>query len=443
DLPVIPTGPDTKGFSYYQDSLPDNDNRFYYRIRGITPFGEYGPYSQTVDGIGVPEVADRPIMDTIIVIDNKKISLRWQLPGDLPKQLSQIIITRAGNGKGPFLPIATFKTNKTPVYTFTDEKPLGSNYYRIKGITKRGKAIYSFPYFAQVIDTIPPAMPTGLLGKIDSSGIVSLLWDRNKEPDLQGYRVFRANSAKEEFIEVTREIATGAAFTDTVTLHTVTSKVFYQVIAVDKNYNTSAYSPYLMLKRPDTIAPSRPVITNAYRSDSLRAIVLQWRNSSSEDVVKYELYSINTRDSLRKRVAAWDTSNHRETYTDTSLQLGNTYYYELLAYDDSNNKAKELSGDIWFETGRRNAVSNWKAVPDKEKKQVQLSWQYNQPDVKQYRIYRAKNSDPFLLYATQDGATRQWTDDEIFLGNVYKYKITAVLKGDAKAEMSKVLEVKF
>ncbi|TWV93689.1 hypothetical protein [Chitinophaga pinensis] len=97
-----------------------------------------------------------------------------------------------------------------------------------------------------------------------------------------------------------------------------------------------------MLRRPDTIAPSRPLITNAYRSDSLHAIVLEWINSSSKDVVKYALHSINTKDSSRKEVAVWDTASGRERYVDTALILGNTYYYELIVYDDAGNHAKEI-----------------------------------------------------------------------------------------------------
>ncbi len=437
-LPVLPTGPDAAGFSYYQDSLPDNETAYSYRVRGITPFGDYGPWSQTVAGTGVTDVADRPVMDTIIVKDNKQISLRWQLPGQLPKQLSQVVVTRADNSKGPFLPIATFKT---PVYDYVDEKPLGTNYYRIKGITKSGKSIYSFPYFAQIIDTIPPAIPTGLAGKIDSLGIVTLLWVQNREKDLQGYRVFRANSAKEEFIEVTRDIMPQPQFRDTVTLHTLTSKVFYRIIAVDKNYNTSDYTAALEIKRPDTIAPSAPLITNAYRSDSLRAIVLQWRNSASTDVVKYTLYRINTKDSIRGLAASWDAANKREAFADTALQLGNTYYYELSAWDEAGNQAKELSGDVFFETGKRMAITDWKATVQPHN--VLLSWRHNLQDVKQYRIYRAKNNEPFTLYATQNGGARQWADEEVHLGNIYRYRITAVLKGDVRTAMSREIAVKF
>ncbi|TWV93687.1 hypothetical protein [Chitinophaga pinensis] len=50
-LPVIPTSPDKNGFSYYQDSLPIMTTDIL-RIKGISPFGEYGPYSQTVEGMG-------------------------------------------------------------------------------------------------------------------------------------------------------------------------------------------------------------------------------------------------------------------------------------------------------------------------------------------------------------------------------------------------------
>ena len=443
NLPVIPTESDKNGFSYYQDSLPDNDNKYTYRIKGINAFGEYGPYSQTVEGVGIPSIEDRPIMDTMIVINNKKIELRWKLPGKLSQQLDKIIITRSETGKGPFLPIATLKMGKTPVYTYTDENPTNSNYYRIKGLTKKGKAVYSFPYFAQLIDSIPPAMPQGLAGKIDSTGVVTLTWKKNTEKDLQGYRVFRANSTREEFVEVTQIILDSTYFTDTVTLHTLTAKVFYKIIAVDKNFNTSDYTPYLALKRPDTIAPVRPLITKAYRSDSLQAIVLEWINSSSRDVVKYALFSINVKDSARKQVAVWDSTNKREQYIDTALQLGNTYYYELTAYDDSNNKATELSGEVWFETGKRPAITSWNGNVDKEKKLIRLDWQCKQQDVKHYRIYRAKNEGPFTLYTTQDGGLATWTDNEVILGNVYKYKILAVLKGDVKTSMSRAIEIRF
>jgi fibronectin type 3 domain-containing protein len=198
-----------------------------------------------------------------------------------------------------------------------------------------------------------------------------------------------------------------------------------------------------MLKRPDTIAPSAPVIAQAFRSDSLKAIILEWRNSSSEDVVKYKLKRINVKDSVKADIAEWDTTDHRQRYMDTKVEPGNTYYYELIVADDSGNSAKELSGDIWFETGMRPSIDDWKGELDKEKKAIRLQWEYKLAGVKQYHIYRAKNDSPFLLYTTLNGSISKWEDEEVILGNIYKYKITAVLKGDVKSEMSKVVELRF
>ncbi len=440
ELPVIPTNPDARGFSYYQDSLPDNDRIYHYRMRGLTPFGEHGPYSKIVQGVGVPSISDRPVLDTMIVIENKRIQLRWLLPGTLSKQLNKIVIVRSQKSAGPFLPIAELKPNAT---TFTDNKPFNSNYYRIKGITKSGKAVYSFPYFGQLIDITPPVSPVGLAGTIDSSGIVTLHWKPNTEKDLQGYRVFRGNSAKEEFMEVTREILRSTTYTDTVSLHTLSSKVFYKIIAVDLNYNTSDYTPYIVIKRPDTIAPVAPVFIKAYRSDSLKAIVLQWINSSSEDVVKHSLQRVSLKDSSRKQIAVWDTTTKRNTYVDTALQQGNTYYYELTAFDDSNNKTNELTGDIFFETGKRAAITEWNAKADNEKKQVLLTWNCTQPGVMKYFIYRKKNDLPYILFTTIEGNAKQYTDKEIVVGSKYCYRIIAVLQNDVKTEASKEVEVKF
>jgi fibronectin type 3 domain-containing protein len=128
---------------------------------------------------------------------------------------------------------------------------------------------------------------------------------------------------------------------------------------------------------------------------------------------------------------------------DTKVEPGNTYYYELIVADDSGNSAKELSGDIWFETGMRPSIDEWKGELDKEKKAIRLQWEYKLAGVKQYRIYRAKNDSPFLLYTTLNGSISKWEDEEVILGNIYKYKITAVLKGDVKSEMSKVVELRF
>lgn len=433
--------------AHFKDTLPDNDHRYAYRVKGITPFGDDGPYSEIVTGMGITTVAYRPELDTIIIHDNKYIEIRWSLPGNLKDQLSKITITRASSSKGPFTTVGTLNGDSKlkAVHSYTDHRPGATNYYRIKGITKQGEAIYSFPYFAQLIDTIPPAVPAGLEGTIDSTGIVRLKWASDTAPDLLGYRIFRANHLKEEFSEVTTTILPARpygetlSFSDTLTLHTLTPGVYYKIIAVDRNYNTSSYSIPIQLKRPDTISPSAPLFTKAISTDT--AILLAWQNSTSEDVARYALFRVNIKDSLQKQVYSWKAAHPENYFTDTTVRQGNTYFYQLYVWDDSGNSTSETSSDVYFESGLRGPINIWQA--ERQENRILLRWQYNRQDVKHYRIYRAKNNDSFTLYTTQDGSTNEFTDNTLFLGNVYRYKITAVLTGDVKSAMSKVVEVAY
>lgn len=446
ELPILPVEASKQsGDSYYKDSLADNETHYFYRIKGLTPFAETGPYSKVVEGQGL-SLLDRPVIDSIAVLNNKAVRLQWLLPVSLKNQLAQLVITRAPAIQGPYTPVGQLNLLKATSLPgqFTDEHPINNAYYRLKLVTKRKQTVYSFPYFAQLIDSIPPAIPAALAATIDSAGIVHLHWAANKEADLQGYRVFRSNAVRDEFIEITQHICRDTSYTDTVNINTLTKQVVYKIIAVDKLFNTSDYSDFIVLKRPDKIPPSAPLITRAGMVDSLPGIQLEWYNSSSDDAVKYVLYRINPlHPDDTVRVASWDTMHALSAYTDTALVLGNTYSYRLQVWDDAGNSVTVRSGDILFETGKRPMVQAFAAQANREKKTIELSWQNNRKDVKHYLVYRAKSSNPFILFTTLPAAATAYTDKEIFIGNTYRYKIRAVLQNDLTTEMSKTAEVKF
>ena len=112
------------------------------------------------------------------------------------------------------------------------------------------------PRMVQMVDSIPPAPPVGLSAKADTSGMVLLTWLPNDELDLFGYRVFRANSLHEEFSQITAESVYANCFTDTISLKTLTKKVYYKILAVDQRQNWSAFSEVLEVGRPDVVPPA-------------------------------------------------------------------------------------------------------------------------------------------------------------------------------------------
>jgi hypothetical protein len=441
DLPIMSsTEKPDQPFSYFIDTLTDNETTWYYRVKGLTPFGESGPYSQVVNGHGAPAL-DLPFIDTIAAIDNKKLLLQWRLSGLLKSKTASVYVTRAAKAEGPYKDISP-ALDKDAV-SFTDEKPAGDGYYRLKIKTTDNRIVYSLPELGQVIDVVPPAMPVGIKGKIDSTGIVHLEWNANTEPDLRGYRVFRANAAHEEFTEVTNRVVRKNSYTDTIKIQTLSENVLYRIVAVDKVYNPSAYSEILTLNRPDKVPPSAPVFTYGRPQDSVPGILLQWNSSSSSDVVKQVLYRVSSQvGSFNKDIVFTDSTNHLHEWLDTAVQAGSKYYYELVAYDEVGNQSKDRSGDIVYETAYRPAIKEIKAQVDRDKKQISVEWKHNQePAV--YYIYRSVNNQGYLLYKTLKGAQKSVTDPAIKIGNTYAYRVKAEWTSGKTTMMSKPVSVQY
>ena len=315
-----------------------------------------------------------------------------------------------------------------------------NTYYILRAIDSKGAEVArSFPYLVQIADDTPPLVPATPTGAIDKNGVVRLTWAENKDKDLLGYRVFRSNASHEEWVEISRQILGKSAFIDTVNIHVLNKKIYYSIIAVDKNYNTSAYSGPVLLYRPDDIAPTAPVfIKTDIFTDS---IVLAWQNSVSEDVAYHELSRLEKDERLERVIQTWKPSVSVEKFKDGSLVQGKTYAYRLTVYDSAGNKNGTLSKEIFFESGIRRAVSV-KAEPDKEKKAISLRWKNNEPAIKCI-VYRKINDDPLKLYAVMDGNIELYTDKNLKINNNYVYRIQLILPSGVRSELSPEVVVRF
>ncbi|SDD41218.1 fibronectin type III domain-containing protein, partial [Williamwhitmania taraxaci] len=70
------------------DSLTSNDTMYYYRVRGISAFGETGPPCDSIFGMGIKPIKTAPIITENVAIDNKVIKLAWDYPEDMNRYIS-------------------------------------------------------------------------------------------------------------------------------------------------------------------------------------------------------------------------------------------------------------------------------------------------------------------------------------------------------------------
>lgn len=425
--------------SLFSDSLPQNNKKYFYRVAGISLFGESAVFSNIVSGMGRPALREFPLIDSTEIIKNSVVLIKFSMsPKFDTKLLKEFAVFRSDKRTGPFTCIASGLP--VPGKTFRDEKPLESNYYKVCAISVYGDSSFSLATYASLIDETPPAIPIELKGTIDSSGLVKISWSPNNEKDLLGYRVFRCNSLYEQPFELTKKILTTNNFTDNVTLNTLTREVYYTLRAVDKNHNNSDYAAYCKLMRPDKITPIAVTFSQVGPNDS--AIILKWNNSNSNDVKKYVLWR-KENNATWKLMKEWAISEKRNSISDTVLVAGNTYQYKIEVLDESGNISFTESHAVLYKPTFVAAIKTLKAKVDLLKRTIELNWSYDNSNVYNYTIYKAKAGEALRIYKTVNGTTNALIDKELYPGNKYTYAIKATLKSGSETKLSEVIIVEF
>lgn len=422
------------------DSLPENDKEYFYRVKGITSFGEISEASDTISGLGYKRLPINPRISNIDIYNNKIATIEWEFPDSLNKYLAGFEIQRSVNDKGPF-ETANKELIAAEQRKFADEPPYSYTYYKIVAKDKYDHAYQSYPYMVQIIDSIPPAKPTGFFGIIDTLGIVTLDWTLNKELDLLGYRIFKSNFRNSEFAQITVNPVEDTVFIDTVNIKTLTQKVYYKIQAVDKHFNPSEFSEIFELRRPDKIPPVQAVF-HAYETNE-NGIFLQWYNSSSIDVAKHILYRKSEGETGWKVNAIFYPADSVEMYTDTTTIAGEFYEYTIIAVDEAGLESKPIKPIKikQFQNKNKPAVGKLKYDVDRTDKYIELNWKYEEQGVKGFMIYRGNTVEELSHYTTVD--SYEFTDRKLKINNTYFYVVKVVFKNGIESKMSEVVEINY
>ncbi len=443
ELPILNTVPENQPDPYYMfklDSLPENDRRYSYRVRGISPFGELSPPSDTVSGMGRSAFVASPVIVQKTVLANGQVQLAWEFPDTAKAQLSGFTVQRSQSSKGAFEAVVQVPSSAR---SYLDRQPNHTNYYRITAHDTHGRITSSLPVLVQRMDSLPPAPPVALVGRVDSTGRVVLRWKANREQDMYGYRVYRANFLGEEFSQVTVGPVPDTVFTDTINVRTLTRSVYYKVMAVDRSQNPSGFSAPLALKRPDVLPPVTPVFATVNASD--KGIELRWINSSSTDVERHLLYRRPMGKPEWEPVAAFKRADSVVRYVDVNTGIRTTYEYTLVAEDESGLRsqlAKPVTAKR-IDTGIRPAMDDIRVTADRENRQIVLAWSGSRKNVDRYLLYRAEAGGPLRLYKTLPAETHLYQDKTLMINTIYTYRMKAVYLDGAQTTFSQEISVNY
>ena len=427
----------------YTDSIPQNYKTYYYRVCGYTPFGDKSPYSKPVKVHGIdltPPIP--PVIDTVENVKAHTLQITWSQKKESP-DLAGYYVDRSNSLKGTFLPLtSTLLSKNTRTFNDTSAVPHAPNYYVIVAVDSAKNVSSSTPQVAFLIDSIPPAPPTGVAGKIDSNGVVHLHWNKNTEPDLKGYEVYYSYNPHFQFSRVTHTVIAENSYTDTVSMHMLNRRVYFKVKAVDRNYNHSAFSAMATLEKPVVIPPSPPAIGQVY-SDSAGAHI-QLIESRSEGAMGYEIYR-EKKDGPWKLVARLnqDWRVTKLPFTDSTITANTDYYYAAETIDSTGIHSKRsFTVHVRHHTvPTLPALNSLNAQFDKKHNTVKLSWKYQKKGNYFFIIYRGKPNRPLAPWHSYDKGTQTCVDFPPGKGT-YKYAIQIVNRGQhMKSVLSKPVHV--
>ena len=423
----------------YNDTIPVNYKKYYYRIIGISIFSEISVPSDMIPAEGRDRTPpEQPFIYKAEYKGNNTAIIDWA-PYTSSPDLKGFFISRGQDIKGPFN-VLHDKILPPTTRSFTDNKVVvgGLNYYVLTAVDTAGNIVTSLPRYVVTPDNIAPVKPTGLSGKIDLKGAVKLSWHQGKENDIDGYRIYRSNAIDHVFSPISSTIA-DTVFQDTITLRTLTKKVFYKIVAVDKNKNNSPYSDILELKRPDIVPPVAPVINNFFSGD--RSMDFNWICSSSEDVVKQILYR-RTKDQEWKVIAQLERNVN--SYRDTLVERNNWYEYSLEAVDDAglhSDKSFPLNVKV-YDSGKRPAVQNLNVTKSSDGKSLQISWKYSEKGDFWFIIYRSVNGKDMMTYKNLKADLHSFTDNNLTKGS-YQYSVKTVYKDGGESQIINSVPLNF
>lgn len=419
-----------------------------YRVQAFDAFGERTEWRQSVafkmEDLLPPS---NPVMHIILPENNSICNVEWDMPAEEP-DLRGFVVTFSSSMEGPWDNVTPLLPPSARSFRDTAAQQRGRGYYRVFATDTAGNVSFSPAIHNMIEDVIAPAAPTGLAAiTADSTGVVYMKWNPNKEKDLLAYKVYFANQKDHEFIECHGYVYE-TEYIDTVDITSLTNEIFYYVLAVDRNHNYSATSDTIRVKLPDFIKPGIALLEGIEQTGD--SVTVRWKSSVSTDVKEYFIYR------KFRNAANWDllavitpqavNADGLIWFVDRPEPSRHVYTYSIEAIDSSRNSSGR-SGFANIMVTPPSEVSvglKVKGKYDKEAKAPKLTWTHAFEGKKDFYgvVYRSVNGQGFRDVGTFKRTDAEWVDKLAPAKSTCRYYIQLQLGQGQHSEMSNTVEVK-
>jgi fibronectin type 3 domain-containing protein len=301
---------------------------------------------------------------------------------------------------------------------------------------------------------------------MDKAGTVGLVlsWEAYSEPNLEMWRVFRAEGKTEPAPTMYKSIASvdkeNSTYED-FSVDTSKKKYWYRLAAVDGGNSLSPFSEAVTFSEncPDTLKPFTPcgLMTFLVGTPEEIHIDLEWF-SNTDEILGYYIWWLPEGDTNFRLLAKVDKYTTR--YRHTWLTKGRQYSYYITAYNklyvesDKSETVSCTAGDMippkapfWDMHCGISSGMNSSGLTDCW---VKLNWEPvtessdDTPikDLMEYRVYSVEDSERILTARVDaNPAETEYTINHLLKGGSYTYIVTAVDYWGNESEPSSELSI--
>lgn len=398
---------------------PEKGKMHYYRVIGRDAFGAPSLASEW-KGIYVPNRIDAyPVIDSVTV-DGFSRLVHAHIESEDISGIEIVQLTYSENKDSGYeivrnIPLEGSTKHRQFIFTADTKYASGDAFYYKVALLNSDDTVSTQPFYHFTLDQDAPIRPQNLNVNIDENGVAEVTWEPLNDPGLLGYRIFRGNSKREEFVERTNRLSLETKWIDTLALDNLTSEVYFFVQGVDANYNQGAHSDTVMGLKPDTIPPVAGLIRKISMVES--GISLEMIPSSSADAVSNVLF--------RGTSALGEVEAE---YLDSTAVPGKFYSYYIQTTDRSGNVSVSKKVSQKYEPGFRPAPTG-SATADFQNNFVEIAYELPKLDIYAVQIYRCKKGEPSRRWKTiHDLEQTTIQDRSIRIGETYQYQVKYITK---------------
>lgn len=417
----------------YIDSI-QNGITYYYRVAGLTPFGSKGAYSDTISGKGVTELKDPPFMTKAIPNPSGGANIEWEFDPANETQIVDFMLEHSSDDKDNYRPLITGISKSERKIQVSEIR--STNYFVITANTMTGKKLRSFSALVQAIDTVPPAVPTGLIAAIDSAGAVHLSWQPNNDSDTYGYRIYRGQTEGEELIPLSDVAIKGTTFVDSIRLQSLNSNVYYALAALDERYNQSGRCPVIEVRKPEVIPPTPPFIREIKVTNGKNT--LHWVSGQESTLAGYEVYKKSATNVFELLISIEGSGTTQ--YEDSQVENNRNYVYRVKSRTEGgllSEPSPDYQVKAIHKTDGDKVKTDFTVTPFTGK--VRLNWKTAATDVVSIHLYKKTAEGTFGLFRDGLAVAGEIVDNAVSTG--FKYHYMLVIKTNKSTPVTITKEI--